>query len=114
LKKRRKESRLAYPDFMQVKQVKYKDLDGYFALFFRTFFLHRSQFFSSIRLFKGNKFHVSMQQDFINGQFCPVFGGFDFDFGKISDFFSFLPMGRGAGAQGVQRTHCSFASGSAT
>ncbi len=24
-----------------------------------------------------------MQQDFINGQFCPVFGGFGFDFGKM-------------------------------
>lgn len=50
LKKWRKESRLAYPDFLQVKQVKHKDLDCYFALFFWTGFLHRSPFFSSIRL----------------------------------------------------------------
>ncbi len=50
LKKWRKESRLVYPDFLQVKQVIHKVLDCYFALFFWTGFLHRSRFFSSIRL----------------------------------------------------------------
>jgi len=50
LKKWRKESRLAYPDFLQVKQVIHKVLDCYFALFFWTGFLHSSRFFSSIRL----------------------------------------------------------------
>lgn len=55
-----------------------------------------------------------MQQKFIFGPIYPVFGRFGFDFGKISDFSCFLPMGGGAGAQGVQRTHCSFASGSTT
>jgi len=58
LKKWRKKSRLAYPDFLQVKQVKHKDLDCYFALFFWTGFLHRSPFFSSIRSTKGNIFYV--------------------------------------------------------
>jgi hypothetical protein len=43
-----------------------------------------------------------MQQKFIFGPIYPVFGRFGFDFGKISDFSCFLPMGGGAGAQGVQ------------
>jgi len=58
LKKWRKESRLAYPDFLQVKQVIHKDLDCYFALFFGPASYTAAGFSHLLGYVKSNNFYV--------------------------------------------------------